>query len=146
MQLYTTNPQVIHETLEGETIIIDLASGTYFSLQGVAPEIWNGLTAGQSDEQIVTGLQTRYTEDPAEIETAVATFLQTLMGEQLIAPSQDGAVPAQVAPIEASEQMPFVPPRLERYTDMQEIILLDPVHKVDSQGWPHAAPSAAEAP
>ncbi|MCU1244771.1 MAG: hypothetical protein JWN02_681, partial [Acidobacteria bacterium] len=35
-------------------------------------------------------------------------------------------------------------PRLERYTDMQEIILLDPVHKVDSQGWPHAAPSAAE--
>ena len=31
----------------------------------------------------------------------------------------------------------FVAPRLETFTDMQHLILLDPVHEVDEgQGWP----------
>lgn len=144
MQHYATNPQVIHETLEGETIIIDLASGTYFSLQGAAPAIWNGLTAGQSDEQIVIRLQALYTAEVSEIEPALNAFLQELLGDHLIAPTESGAAPAPLDSDESVERVPFAPPRLERYTDMQEIILLDPVHKVDSQGWPHAAPSAAE--
>jgi hypothetical protein len=25
---------------------------------------------------------------------------------------------------------------LERYTDMQELLLLDPIHDVDQTGWP----------
>jgi hypothetical protein len=144
VQHYATNPQVIHETLEGETIIIDLASGTYFSLQGAAPAIWNGLTAGQSDEQIVIRLQALYTAEVSEIEPALNAFLQELLGDHLIAPTENGAAPAPLDSDESVERVPFAPPRLERYTDMQEIILLDPVHKVDSQGWPHAAPSAAE--
>ena len=28
-------------------------------------------------------------------------------------------------------------PNLEKHTDMAELILLDPVHEVDSMGWPH---------
>jgi hypothetical protein len=32
----------------------------------------------------------------------------------------------------------FRAPRLEKHTDMQDLILLDPVHEVDPQrGWPH---------
>ena len=58
---------------------------------------------------------------------------------QLVAPTE--AAPAEVdrrsAP--AASKLPFVAPKLETYTDMQDIILLDPVHKVDSRGWPHAA-------
>jgi hypothetical protein len=30
-----------------------------------------------------------------------------------------------------------VPPVLERYTDMQELLFLDPIHDVDESGWPH---------
>ena len=46
MQYYAINPQVIHETIDGETIIIDLTTGIYFSLQGTAPAIWNGIAVG----------------------------------------------------------------------------------------------------
>ena len=67
------------------------------------------------------------------------------MSGQLVARSENGdGEPAASAPVEATERAPFVTPRLERYTDMQDIILLDPVHKVDSQGWPHAAAPAVE--
>ena len=33
---------------------------------------------------------------------------------------------------------PFVAPELKRYADMQDLLLLDPVHDVDEKGWPNA--------
>jgi hypothetical protein len=30
-------------------------------------------------------------------------------------------------------------PPISKFTDMQDIILLDPVHEVDARGWPHAS-------
>ncbi len=140
MQHYVTNPQVIHETIEGETIIIDLATGTYFSLQGAAPAIWNGLSRGRSDQQIVADMEVIYDAEGEQLGEVVAQFLRELQEVELIAPSHER--PGEAAPpLEPGPRGPFVAPKLERYTDMQDIILLDPVHKVDSQGWPHAAPS-----
>ena len=34
-------------------------------------------------------------------------------------------------------------PVLEKYTDMQELLLLDPIHDVEEAGWPKAKPGAA---
>jgi hypothetical protein len=141
---YLINPQVIHETIDGETIIIDLGSGTYFSLQGAAPSIWNGLAAGEGNAQIVARLQSLYTADEAQLSGALDGFLQKLLGDGLIAPGEVTAdVPAPASPEPAGERVPFVVPKLERFEDMQDIILLDPVHKVDSQGWPHPAPAGS---
>jgi hypothetical protein len=143
MQHYVTNPQVIHETIDGETIIIDLATGTYFSLQGAAPAIWNALVAGESDEQLIARLQSVYAADAAELRDTISPFLEELVRSQLIAPGE-AAGPAAPGPTETGERVAFVAPKLERYEDMQDIILLDPVHKVDNQGWPHAAPAVSE--
>jgi hypothetical protein len=144
MQRYTTNPQAIHETIDGETIIIDLATGTYFSLLGAAPTIWNALAEGASTDEIVAQLGSVYEPNGTDLSAAVEEFLRTLEGEQLIAPGGEPAAPPSepVAPA-AGERMPFQAPKLEKYTDMQDIILLDPVHEVDSRGWPHAAESQA---
>jgi len=145
MQHYVTNPQVIHETIDGETIIIDLATGTYFSLQGAAPAIWNALVAGESDEQLVERLQSVYAADAGELRDAITHFLEDLVRDQLIAPTPAAGPAAAVAgETESAERVPFVVPKLERYEDMQDIILLDPVHKVDNQGWPHAVPAVSE--
>jgi hypothetical protein len=46
-----------------------------------------------------------------------------------------GALPSQ----DVGERVPFVPPGFATFTDMQDIILLDPVHEVDTRGWPHAS-------
>jgi hypothetical protein len=141
MAAYTTNPQAIHETIDGETIIIDLATGTYYSLQGAASEIWNALGEGESDEGIIARLTATYGGDETEIGSAVNGFLSELEAEGLIASSEgdgSGATARQLAATNGNVA-PFVPPKLEKYTDMQDIILLDPVHQVDDRGWPHAA-------
>lgn len=142
MLCYTTNPNVIHETIQGETIIIDLATGTYYSLLGSGPAIWEELTAGVTAAGIVERAVDRFEGDPAEIGRAVEGFIRELEEQQLIATTEAGSLNGAGA-VPAAEPIPFVAPKLETYTDMQDIILLDPVHKVDGRGWPHAADTPA---
>ena len=37
-----------------------------------------------------------------------------------------------------TEKLGFEAPILQKYTDMQDLLLLDPIHEVDEAGWPHA--------
>jgi hypothetical protein len=142
MAAYTTNPQVIHETIEGETIIINLVTGTYYSLRGVGREIWTATAEGQSTAAIADTLTTAYGGDTGVVEAVVDSFLRELESEQLVAATEENGA-GSAAGGESSPNggsLPFEAPKLEKYTDMQDIILLDPVHQVDEHGWPHAAP------
>ena len=60
---YVTNPQAMHETIDGETIVIDLATGTYYSLRGSGPTIWNAVAAGASTETIIERLEAAVVEE-----------------------------------------------------------------------------------
>ncbi len=42
------------------------------------------------------------------------------------------------------DSLAFEAPKLEKFTDMQDLVLLDPVHEVDDVGWPAARPDAAK--
>jgi hypothetical protein len=70
------SPQVISETVGGETIIVNLASGHYFSLQATAVEVWNGLERGDAAESIVLELEHRYEAKDGEIEAAVKKLIE----------------------------------------------------------------------
>jgi hypothetical protein len=78
----------------------------------------------------------------------VAAFVDELTREQLVVSAGEGSIArspgepggtgtAQVDP------GPWSTPTLTRFTDMQDLLVLDPVHEVDDRGWPHL-PSAAE--
>jgi hypothetical protein len=38
--------RVVHETIDGETILIALETGVYYSLSGSGPEVWDLVLAG----------------------------------------------------------------------------------------------------
>jgi hypothetical protein len=76
----------------------------------------------------------------------VQRFLDTLSAEGLIESRDGDAAGESVAAAAAGgdengdrPKAPFAEPALEKHTDMQDLILLDPVHEVDARGWPHAA-------
>jgi hypothetical protein len=45
-------------------------------------------------------------------------------------------VPPSPEPVPQTEKKHFVAPCLHKYTDMQELLLIDPIHDVDDYGWP----------
>jgi Coenzyme PQQ synthesis protein D (PqqD) len=144
-------PQVIAETIGGEAMIVNLANGHYFSLQGSGVDIWAGIERQSSLSELVRTLEARYSAADGEIETAVRELIEELEHEDLIvdigengagADVEVGYALASVGAPAANDRIPFAQPSLAKFTDMQDIILLDPVHEVDARGWPHASASS----
>ena len=138
-------PEVMSETIDGEVIAINLSSGTYYSIAGTGSVIWQLLdgAAATRASDVVEALAERFAGERAEMEGAVASFLGQLRNEGLVAPADAGDVsrPQVVTPEGESKPM-FEPPKLETFTDMQDLVLLDPVHQVDETGWPQRPPVA----
>lgn len=51
--LIVNAPHVVHETIDGEAILIHLVTGTYYSLDGVGAELWGALAAGVDRDALV---------------------------------------------------------------------------------------------
>lgn len=133
---------VISETLDGEAVVINLETGVYYSLAGTASEIWDHVQQGSRRSRVVSELDRRYRAEPGEIASAVDQLLGKMEDEKLLVREPAGSSgtstqPAERAPEGAPSDRPFVEPSIERFTDIQDLLLLDPIHEVDDRGWPH---------
>ena len=137
-------PTVTHETIDGEAVIINLDSGNYYSLVDVGSFIWGLIEKGASANDLQDQVSQSYQGDVSDIDRGVQELLVQLEQENLIVPVNGaaGAVdPAQVTPSNNHHEKPsFNPPLLHKYSDMQELLLLDPIHDVDDAGWPKPNP------
>ena len=133
------NPAVIHEIIEGEAVLVNLDSGIYYSTDKVGAVVWDLITAGASQEQIAANLLLRYFGKEDEIRSSLAQFLSELQEEHLIVAVTDHASPSVNLPetLPGADPSPFENPELYKYTDMEELLLLDPIHEVDETGWPN---------
>jgi hypothetical protein len=130
---------VVHETVDGEVIAIDLGNGSYYSLAGSAPAIWDLLARGATESEICEALGMKFEADAETIRGEVSSLLEKL-GEGGLVVATEGT-PGEL-PAEGSgdgSKVPFEPARFERYTDMKDYFLLDPIHEVDTTGWPRPA-------
>jgi hypothetical protein len=132
-------PQVIHETIDNEVVIINLASGSYYSLVDTAQEIWGLLDGGVDPNDLPAVLLKRYEGDASEVTSVISEFVTELCSDALLVPDHGSLPDDRKAPIpENGPRTRFQAPRLERFTEMQHLIALDPIHEVDEgQGWPH---------
>ena len=140
--LHIDPERVVHETIDGETLLIHLASGTYFSLRESGAEIWELLVAEGSVERAAAALAERQPAQAAQVVAEVQRLAQELVDHDLLVSGPGPAVPAPPPRSAAQRQAVFVPPVLEKYTDMQYFLMLDPIHEVDdAAGWPTPAPA-----
>ena len=72
-----------------------------------------------------------------QIGRAIAAFIAQLESEKLVASDSGESITAAAdSHDQASYPDVFVAPVLNKYTDMQDLLLLDPIHETDAQGWP----------
>lgn len=134
------SPSVVYETIDGETILMNLANGFYFSFDGVGAVIWELLMGHASPQEIAELLQHSAADVPANIQDNIDAFIAQLIDNKLIIPDTDpgsvhilteqsNALLGQAGPMN-------IPPKLFKYADMKDVLLLDPIHEVDKRGWP----------
>jgi len=139
---WSTQPQVMSEVLDGEAVIIDMASGRYHAASGVAGTIWQAIGAGATFDAILTEVRRRHSGVPGDAAAAVEGFIEQLTQANLV---QEGGAESADQPLSdhAGTPTPWAAPGLESHDDLQDLLLLDPVHEVTDAGWPHAAPPPA---
>ncbi|CAN5682748.1 hypothetical protein BH18ACT13_BH18ACT13_10070 [soil metagenome] len=147
---FELSTHVLHEAIDGEVIVIDVATGAYYSLRGSAAVIWGLVerSPGVAPGQLAEALAVRYQANGQDVEAELTRFLSQLDEEGLIsAVEASGAPAADTASAEPSDEPVgvFAPPVLEKHTDMQDLVLIDPVHDVSGAGWPHMPVDAASA-
>ena len=128
------NPQVVAETIDGEVVIVNLDSGSYYSIRGVGAIIWGALVEGYCREKIEEELSRASGASRHDSIQNIGIFVEQLLSEKLLrfsdrkSPDSDLTIPpGDPAQLE-----------LEKFSDMEALLLLDPIHDVDEKGWPRA--------
>ena len=131
-------PSVVSEVIDGEAIIMNVRSGNYYSSAGTGAVIWSWIEQGRTKGQIRELAFSRYHGDRQRIEHALGLFFENLVSENLV--REDSAAQAEHASgkVEGGATEAFSDPKLCAYTDMQDLLFLDPIHDVDAIGWPEA--------
>jgi hypothetical protein len=112
------------EVIDGEAIIINLATGVYYSMPGVGGDIWSMIASRQSVASMTDHIAAAYEVDAAEARRDLHALLDELLAESLIllTPNGNGAHP----PAGAAPKKAYTAPVLQIYRDMEELLALDP--------------------
>jgi hypothetical protein len=140
------SPTIIGEIIDGEAVIMNLSSGFYYSTDHVGGLIWGCIENGRSYREMLDFLASTFPAVNGELVPAVDTFLQDLLQQQLILEAPEDRARRE-APAAGENGFPtvsgkhgFAAPVLKSYSDMKDLLLLDPVHDVDEVGWPTPKP------
>jgi len=145
MRCFINSQDAVHESLDGEVVIVNLKNGRYYSLVDSASEIWQMIEEGSTSQQIQSRLLAKYRFPEGSPAALLVHFLQQLQSEGLVCLEADGAAdtPDGEGAL-AGADAPLLPlPELSMHSDMEGLLLLDPIHEVSEQGWPEmkAAPT-----
>jgi hypothetical protein len=138
-RLTWNTPALTAESFDDEVVIVNFDSGKYHSLQGTGRQLWQWLGSAPSVDALVALASQSFRAGAGDdVAGAVHTFVETLRAEGLLVEAPADAPAGTFEPVDGGV---FTVPVLNTFSDMQELLLLDPIHEVDDAGWPVARPS-----
>jgi hypothetical protein len=123
------SPKVISNSVGGEVIVINLDSGCYYSLNKSAGALWGAITGGADIED----LKMDFTKKVKCREAVFDAFIDNLIDEELIIACNNCKRKASKLDLNENDPLPVI----EKFSDMQELLILDPIHEVGEGGWPY---------
>jgi hypothetical protein len=121
MRCRIAGPNVIFERFNAETVAMDLGTGAYHSLSGVAEEVFLLLPQEPTTWEIRNALARKYIVETANLETALRDYLNQLVEVGLILLEKLDQVPGQEPEVrdfvlgEVGAGSAFQPPALETF-------------------------------
>ena len=125
-----------HERLDDQVMMINLETGAYFALEQPAADCWTALTAGAGFDGIVASVVAGFEVDRPRAETDVKTFIISLVDEGIAQWSDELPSDVVSAVDPSAPRLAYRPPQIEKHDDLEELLLLDPIHDVGPEGWP----------
>lgn len=134
---YEVNAEdVTHERLDGEVVAINMRTGRYYSLSGPAADVWSLIDQRRPQAEWSESLQEVYPS--GEGWPGIAQFIDRCSTAGLIRQCEASAISSPALPHDFTRAS-WTAPQLEEFEDLQDLILVDPIHDITALGWPHVA-------
>jgi hypothetical protein len=129
--LEIARPDCAAEVLQDEVVALNVETGIYVSMRGLAVSLWHDLAAGYSVEELA-----RHANGDGDGAERVTEFAAQITRHGLMRPCPPRPVASEMASTRLlADGVPEIV--FEVYEDMQDLILSDPIHDVDeTMGWP----------
>lgn len=138
---------VVFDVIDGEVLAIRSDSGAYYSMRKAAATAWCALLSGQLVDHLAGPVAEHHGGDPSVVGPELHRFATDLLGESLlILRDGEGWEESDLQLPEETRMRPWEPLTYEVYTDMQDLLLFDPIHEVDNSGWPRVDASNPPSP
>ncbi|MFW6060753.1 MAG: PqqD family protein [Phycisphaeraceae bacterium] len=118
--------EIAAKVIDGEAIIINLAKGTYYSLEQVGGAAWSLLVAGRSVDDTAQTLAAHYQVDASTVAADLRALVADLLEHNLVVPAEAGASNGEAADVELPTAEAYSAPVLNAYSDMEDVLALDP--------------------
>ena len=127
--------KVFADDADGQFVVLNHVNGEYYAFDKASSAVLRALTSGCGIDSVTRELSKKYGDDCGAAEK-VETFIRKLLSQEILIPSGDGN--AEAAPFVAVMEETVMPMLdFECYTDVADLLLMDPIHEVDEQmGWP----------
>lgn len=89
-QTLIVSAEVIAQEVSGETVLLDLKSEQYFSLDAVGTRIWQLVNEGAVLDEIKRTLLKEYDVNEAQIDRDLNVLIEELVREGLLSVADDG--------------------------------------------------------
>jgi hypothetical protein len=128
-------PEIVHETIGNETMILNSASGAYYSTSGFGSAIWNAVVGGHDAHDIVSAFAS--TSVCGHEPDVVEQFILELLNERLVRSSL-AAAPGPSVAIRTRTALNGPRPVLVKHAPMKELLTIQLVGRESSEaGWPY---------
>lgn len=140
MKIELNKASAIYDIIDGDVVIINLINGNYYNLTGTGAYLWDLIRHSNSLNSILNSLINEFDVDATQAERDLRIFLDQLKTEQLIIQTDNSEFDKPNGRKNTEAKKKYQPPLLETFSDMQDFLLVDPIHEVDENGLPKYTP------
>ena len=116
--------EIAADVLDGEAIIINLATGSYYAMNKVGALVWRSIEQHCSVDEITARVADNYEVEPARASRDLLSLVERLIGEGIVRVSDStAALGASASPV---QRLPYESPELSAYSDMRDLLAMDP--------------------
>jgi len=131
--VYKVSPGMAWEQFPDEVVAIDLARGIYFNLSEGGMDAFVAFTSPTTIAAVAARLAPRYDATEVELAGAIAGLVGELVAAGLLVATDEGA---QDGPALEGPKRALAGFSLHRHDDLQQLLVIDPVHETAEAGWP----------
>jgi TPP-dependent 2-oxoacid decarboxylase len=126
--------------MDGEVIAVHIGHGHYFSFVDLASPVFCALACGVDVDEIDKAIKAISADSPPASVPILLDWINRLVDEDLVVLNDDNSTENQneekdqwLSAIRSCKSRNLT---FERFTDIEALLALDPVHDISSAGWP----------